>query len=156
MIFPFFPVNLFTPDKTDTKTKPSVNIYIDDRDRFERHINPTFFDAPDKNRSDLYSRLRIGVNYDNSPEWNARIEYQNSGDVFWTQAQNNSTNSSDLSLAYGKYTSGTFIATGGRQKIDLGEQRLIGSADWLNLARSFDAARVPIRANGTRGAAKLA
>ena len=33
----------------------------------------------------------------------------------------------------------------GRQELNLGEERLIGSSDWINTPRSFDAARVSLR-----------
>ena len=37
------------------------------------------------------------------------------------------------------------VARLGRQEIAFGDQRLVGSANWLNTGRSFDAARVTIR-----------
>jgi hypothetical protein len=71
-----------------------------------------------------------------------RVEYQNAHDLYWTQASNASFDASDLSLGFVNYMSQSLSTTGGRQKIELGEQRLIGSTEWLNEARSFDAARV--------------
>jgi hypothetical protein len=38
----------------------------------------------------------------------------------------------------------------GRQEINFGEQRLVGSTQWLNTARTFDAARLTLRRNGYR------
>jgi alginate export protein len=134
MIFPVIPSAVFDSVR-------SLNLYIDDRERFERHLNPTFSSGANKNRSDLYTRLRLGVEYKASSLWEGRVEYQNADDLFWTHASNNSADSSDVSLAYAKYTSNSLTATGGRQRIELGQQRLIGSTPWLNLARSFDAGR---------------
>ena len=116
--------------------------YFEDRERYERHIDPTFSSPSGKNRVDLYTRVRVGSLFDLSPRATAKVEYQYAHDAFWTQNLNGSGDASDLSLAYVRYDAKQAVLTGGRQKIDLGEQRLIGSAEWLNLARSFDAARV--------------
>jgi hypothetical protein len=56
----------------------------------------------------------------------------------------------DLRQAYGEFVAvpkASTIATlrVGRQEINLGEQRLVGSANWLNNARTFDAARVILK-----------
>lgn len=51
----------------------------------------------------------------------------------------------DLRLAYaqvGDPEKGHFAVRVGRQEISIGEERLLGSANWGNTARSFDAARV--------------
>jgi len=129
-----------TPPDTPTWMHP----YIEDRERYERHINPSFNSPADRNRADLYSRLRVGSTFDIRPNLTAKIEYQNSHDLFWTQALNGSTDNSDLSLAYVKYANSTETLIAGRQKIELGEQRLIGSTEWLTLARSFDAGRAQV------------
>ena len=38
----------------------------------------------------------------------------------------------------------------GRQELAFGEQRLVGHVSWLNAARSFDAARVTVKASGVQ------
>jgi len=38
----------------------------------------------------------------------------------------------------------------GRQELNFGDQRLVGSADWLNTARSFDAIRATLHVSGYR------
>ena len=122
--------------------EPVVRFYVEDRERYEHHTNPTFSSPADKNRVDLYSRLRVGADIQIRKGWSAKVEYQNTHDLFWTQAVNGSADNSDLSLAFAKYSSDSFNATVGRQKIELGDQRLIGSTEWLSMARSFDAGRV--------------
>lgn len=120
----------------------AIQPYVELRERLERHFNPTFSGAANKNRSDLFSRLRVGVGLKAGTAWAAKVEYQNSSDLYWTHPLNASSDNSDLSLGYVRYEVKAFAATGGRQKIELGQQRLIGSTEWLSLARSFDAARV--------------
>src|ERR1700733_8551034 len=120
---------LYAPATADDNL---LRIYLESRERYESHQNPTFNSAAGKNREDLLSRLRIGAELSLGPLWSAKAEYQNVSDIFSTQARNASTDGSDASLAYLKYTSMNLSVTGGRQKIDLGQQRLIGSAEWLN------------------------
>lgn len=126
----------------DTSKTPTFNAYIDLRERYESHQNPTFSGLDDKNLDNLYSRLRIGVAYDSHAKLSGAAEYQNSNNLFWNQNGNGTIQSSDASLAYLKYSTGNITAIGGRQRIDLGQQRLIGETDWLNLGRSFDAGRI--------------
>ena len=42
------------------------------------------------------------------------------------------------------------VARLGRQEITFGDQRLVGSANWLNSGRSFDAARVTVRSKAAQ------
>ncbi|MDR3688162.1 MAG: alginate export family protein [Fimbriimonas sp.] len=133
---------IFTPPPPSTTDSTSiVKVTVDLREQFQRHINPSFSDAAGKNRSDLFSRYRVGLDAKANAAWSGRIEYQYSHDLYWDQHSNGAVDASDLSLAYVKYSGPSVTAIGGRQKIELGDQRLIGSTEWLNLARSFDAAR---------------
>jgi len=120
---------------------PTVTIYVSDRERYELHVNPTFSSPAGKDRVDLYSRLRVGATFEDGKRLKAKLEYQNSYDLFWTSPLNGSTDNSDVLLAYVNYSTPVVSLTGGRQKIELGEQRLIGSTEWLSLSRSFDAGR---------------
>src|SRR5690242_19889759 len=59
----------------------------------------------------------------------------------------------DIRQAYveiGDAEKGPIAITTGRQEINLGDQRLVGSLDWTNTARSFDAVRVSVRHSGYR------
>jgi Alginate export len=63
-------------------------------------------------------------------------------------------NTWDLRLAYielGDSEKGVIGVRTGRQELNFGEQRLVGSLDWVNTARSFDAVRMTVRPlNGVR------
>jgi hypothetical protein len=63
---------LFHVPLANNDTTPQIQIYAEDREQFQRHVNPTFSDAVNKNRSDLYSRLRIGANVKLSSQWSGR------------------------------------------------------------------------------------
>ncbi len=59
----------------------------------------------------------------------------------------------DIRQAYieiGDAEKGPIAITAGRQEINLGDQRLVGSLDWTNTARSFDAVRLSLRHAGYR------
>jgi alginate export protein len=59
----------------------------------------------------------------------------------------------DIRQAYvqiGDAKNGPIALTAGRQAIDLGDERLVGSSNWTNTARSFDAARLSLRHAGYR------
>jgi hypothetical protein len=119
---------------------PWFHPYLDLRERYERHINPSFNGPKDANRSDLYNRYRIGAKFDIAQSFKATLEYQNATDLFWTKTGNGITHNSDVSLAYGQYNSKNLDVSLGREKISLGEMRLIGPTEWTNLSRSFDVA----------------
>ncbi len=133
---------LIPPILATLDTDPNLHFYAESREQFQTHINPTFSSPADKNGQNLFSRLRIGAEYTFNPRLTAKVEYQNGHSLFWNQKQNGSFDSSDVSLAYAKWSGGGFTAIAGRQKIEIGQQRLIGSTEWLNLARSFDAGRL--------------
>jgi len=131
---------LFLPAFIDNT--PTLGIYAELREQYQDHQNPTFYGDSGKNFENLFSRLRVGLNYDSAAKIKARLEYQYAGSQTWAQAANSTTESSDLLLGYIDYSTGGVTGIGGRQKIELGQQRLIGSTEWLNLSRSFDAGRV--------------
>lgn len=103
-------------------------------------------------REDLYWLNRFRVTARLSPRpWltaavqvqDARVEGRNgavAGAPFRDQL--------DLRLAYtdvGNFDKNRVAVRAGRQELVFGDQRLIGHANWLNTARSFDGARVVVR-----------
>ena len=125
-----------------------LRIGVEHRGRLEGFTGAGF--AAD--REDLYWLNRFRVTAKISPaSWftaaiqaqDARVEGRNgavSGAPFRDQF--------DLRLAYGDF--GNFEKSrvafrAGRQELAFGDQRLVGSANWLNTARSFDGARVEYR-----------
>ncbi|MFL6416042.1 MAG: alginate export family protein [Bryobacteraceae bacterium] len=62
-------------------------------------------------------------------------------------------NTWDLRQAYvrlGAHDDGPIALTVGRQEINLGEERLVGSSNWTNTARTFDAVRLRMHGGGFR------
>jgi len=56
-------------------------------------------------------------------------------------------NTFDIRQAYvqlGSSTNGWFDIVGGRQNLTLGEERLVGPSDWLNMGRTFDLVRLDL------------
>ena len=56
-------------------------------------------------------------------------------------------NTFDLRMAYGEFGASTTVRVG-RQELAFGEQRLIGHANWLNNARTFDGGRLTLKRQG--------
>jgi Alginate export len=129
------PTNLF-------KDLPWFHPYIEARERIERHMNPTFSGAADASQSDLLNRYRLGASFDIKKDLDGVLEYQNATDLYWTHSKNGMTQNSDVTLAYADYSTKRVDYTLGRQKIELGDQRLIGSTEWTVLSRSFDVLRM--------------
>jgi len=133
-----FLVSPVVVDNPDTLVAP----YVEWRERLDQTQNPTFSTAAQKNGSNVYTRVRAGSDFIFAPRITGRFEYQYSHDLFFSDAANGSKDASDVSLGYLKYSGDAFTLTAGRQKIDWGNQRLIGSSDWTMLGRSFDGARL--------------
>jgi hypothetical protein len=104
------------------------------------------------NASDGYYLNRLRVNLLIQPaSWiklfaqtqDARVAYKNT-----KPAAPPFQNTWDLRQGYlelGDAEKGVIAVRTGRQELNFGEQRLIGSADWNNTARSFDAVRATLR-----------
>lgn len=61
-------------------------------------------------------------------------------------------NTMDLRLAYAELGNpeGPLTLRVGRQELDFGDQRLVGTANWLNVPRNFDAVRASFHSHGYR------
>lgn len=102
------------------------------------------------NNTDYYLLQRARFNMKIQPAWwlkvfaqtqDARVLYKNGTPAPPYQ------DTWDLRLAYaeiGDTEKGFFALRVGRQEINLGEERLVGSTPWTNAARSFDAARLTL------------
>ncbi|RYG18418.1 hypothetical protein EON82_22640, partial [bacterium] len=121
----------------DLQLKP----YVEIRERFERRTDRDF-SAADDGRSDLLSRYRVGATFRLRSKLSGALEYQFAHDWLWSPKANLSGRNGDASLAYLTYADGGAAYTLGRYKVALGSQRLIGSLEWNNVARSFDGLRV--------------
>lgn len=125
-----------------------MRIGVEHRGRLEGFTGSGF--AAD--REDLYwlNRFRVTARFAMKP-WlsaavqaqDARVEGRNgavTGALFRDQF--------DLRLAHvdvGNFDKSRIALRGGRQELVFGDQRLVGHANWLNTARSFDAVRAVLR-----------
>jgi hypothetical protein len=122
--------------------EPVIKPYVEIRERFERRTDRDFFAPARDNRSDLFGRYRVGCEITFDKQTTASVQYQYAHDLIWTNAKNFSRENSDIGVAQLKYKSGNWTAIGGRQKINVGTERLIGAAEWLNVPRSYDGLRL--------------
>jgi hypothetical protein len=116
------------------------------RDRLERFGNNAF--KPQNDTHDL-TQLRlmmilqpthwltiVGETQDSRVFWNgyiaARPPYQNTWDIRQAYVQ------------LGSLADGWVDAIAGREVLSLGEERLVGPSDWLNMGRTFDLARLDL------------
>lgn len=129
-------------------TLPPIHtlFYAELRERFERRVDKDFDSSIADNRSDLFTRLRLGAKLSLGKNWRGEIQFQVAHDAGWTKARNFSVENRDLGLAYVETNRSGWTVEAGRQKINIGQQRLIGSFDWNNVGRSFDAVRVRSKA----------
>lgn len=113
---------------------------IEFRTRFERRSERAFGGIPGDDSSNLFSRFRPGLTA-TGDKWLARLQLQYAHNLNWTRAKNFSIEDFETSLMYFQLNDDEQTWTIGRQKIALGDQRLIGPLEWANQARSFDGAR---------------
>jgi len=92
--------------------------------------------------------LRVGATGRLAPEWSARVQLQDSRELGSDRSSvpfisgSEGDDPLDVRQAYLEYKSPTLVCRVGRQLLALGEERLVGSSEWSNIGRSFDAARV--------------
>ncbi|MCC7229800.1 MAG: alginate export family protein [Fimbriimonadaceae bacterium] len=120
----------------------NVDVYVEARERFERRLNKDFDITKPDNRGDLFSRWRIGAQGSYGKSLSGEVQFQYAGNAIWTKKKNYGTENRDISLAYLKYKSGDWTTSLGRQKINIGQQRLIGSFEWNNVGRTYDGLRI--------------
>lgn len=113
---------------------------VESRVRFERRIDRAFGADSTDGRSELLWRVRPGITF-SGDGWRGKIQWQYAHSMIWTPARNFSTENQDASLAYVQFDLGKGKLTAGRQKINLDDERLIGTLEWSNLARSMDGVR---------------
>lgn len=118
----------------DWQIKPLLEV----RERYETRIERDFdASAPDR-RSDAFGRLRTGIQAQYGKNWKAQLLYQYAHDWVWSTGRNFSTENSDLLYANVGFENKDFKLTAGRQRIVLGSERLIGTADWGNRGRAWN------------------
>jgi hypothetical protein len=112
------------------------------RTRYEQRANRDFAgDRPDS-RYDLANRFRPGLEARGRDGFRAVAQYQYAHTASWTGARNSSVEASDLFLAFVEWNRPWGTATVGRQRIQVGSGRFVGSPEWGNLGRSMDGLRI--------------
>jgi hypothetical protein len=138
-------VNAQTLESLNQQLPKSLQFSGEYRARWEGFENQNY--SPGFTDDYLLSRLRLNLSFTPSEHlqffaqaqdahvlWNSRIPdappYQDSMDLrlLWAEIGNSQKD--------------RFALRVGRQEINIGEERLVGSSNWLNTARSFDAVRL--------------
>lgn len=118
-----------------------VQIEGEYRARIERRLDKDFNDATRDNRADLVQRVRVAAKLTCKGAWSGYAQLQYAHNLSWTPTVNGSDESLDLLQLYAKRSEKGETLTIGRQKINFGSERLIGSLEWVNRSRSFDGIR---------------
>lgn len=126
---------------TNDTPKLEIKYTFEERSRFERRIDKDFNENLRDGRSDLLTRVRPGFTFTYGDKISGAFQYQYAHSFIWRDRINKSDDNSDVSLGFVRYKDKGMTTTVGRQKINLGSERLIGSSEWGNVARSADGIR---------------
>ena len=115
-----------------------IHPYVDQRFRYEQRDNLGFLSPSSGTRDDMFSRTRLGAKFVAQEGWSGELQYQFADDRYSTRSLSADPHNSDMRLAYfgRKYRGSSFEV--GRLPLTVGNQRLIGTLEWVNTARSFD------------------
>jgi len=108
------------------------------------------------NNQDLYLLSRLRLNMQIRPaKWFRIFAQAQDARIFWSDRAPSAPpyqNTMDLRLAYVELGNpeGPLTVRVGRQELDFGDQRLVGTANWLNVPRNFDAVRASFHSGGYR------
>lgn len=104
-------------------------------------------------------RARLGYLFAFSPRWSAFAEAEHTGHLFgerYNSTANGATSfpvvadpdNTELDQAWLRFADGSYQATVGRQRLNLGNQRFIGSVGWRQNEQTFDALDLQFAAEG--------
>ena len=124
-----------------------LRVGVEHRGRLEGPTNAGFNDT----RDDAYwlNRFRFDIGIKPSRLLSFRVQAQDA-QVFGRNSKPDAPpfeDTFDLRMAYadiGQTGKSPVLVRVGRQELAFGEQRLVGHANWVNTARTFDAARVTV------------
>jgi Alginate export len=134
-----------------------LSFTLEERTRWEEKYGVNF--GKSVNQQDMLSRLRLGADFEPA-SWlkiyamgqDARVPF------FGLPAPNTMRDSFDLQESYvelfGRTKTG-FVANFGRQMLDYGDSRVMGTPQWSNVARTFDGTRLRYRTSHARFEALL-
>lgn len=111
------------------------------RARYEQRSNRDFDSTRSDLRKDTSIRFRPGVTAKFGKEWEATLQYQFAYNEISAKPPIADLRMSDLSLGFMQHSSNGNRIRVGRQRINIGSERLIGQLDWSHSGRSFDGAR---------------
>ena len=143
------------------------NVEVTERLRFESRDNNFDFDSSAHSVTDdswFVQRLRLGFGWKADAGWSLQVQLQDARELgserpkvpFILGAEGN--DALDLRLAaitWGDPKKSPVVFTLGRQILAFGEERLVGSSEWNNFARTFDAAKLVWAAVPSRTTATL-
>jgi hypothetical protein len=133
-------------------TSDEFGFTFEERTRWEEKDGVNF--GKSVNQQDMLSRLRIGANFTPVSWFTISAMGQDARVPFYgPPAPNTMRDTMDLQEAYvelfRKRATG-FGAIFGRQMLNFGESRLIGSPQWSNVSRTFDSGRLYYRTDNVR------
>lgn len=125
-----------------------VRVSFDHRFRIERYSALRYQDGNDDRW--ILNRIRANVSLIPMPWWTSNFQGQDARIFFKSNpnGQNPYTNRTDLRLAYTDIGAGDKSPATlrvGRQELAYGDERILGAANWGNVARTFDAAKLILR-----------
>jgi len=134
-------------------THHEFSFTFEERTRWEEKDGVNF--GKSVNQQDMMSRLRIGAIFSPVSWFTISAMGQDARAPFYTPtpAPNSVRDTMDLQEAYIELFGATrtgFGAIAGRQMLNFGESRLIGSPQWSNVSRTFDTGRAYYRTARTR------
>ncbi len=125
---------------------PAANLQVsptfDFRLRYERRYDKDFLSTQADSRSNLVSRIRPGFQLKYDQHFSGEIQYQLAQDELNFHGDSRPDRMGDMSLLNIKYVEKGFELTGGRQRINVGSERLIGAGEWTFAGRSFDGVKL--------------
>ncbi len=122
-----------------------VRFSFDHRFRFEDYRALRYNEGNDDHW--LLNRFRVNLTLQATPWWSFQFQGQDARILFKEISSGTApyTNRTDLRLAFtefGNATKGRIALRVGRQELAYGEDRVLGAANWANVARSFDAVKL--------------
>lgn len=110
--------------------------------RLESRDNRDFNSAADDERTNFLTRLRLGATYRAGDDWTLRVLAQDS--QAWDPVTSTPANEAQLEIQelYAQYRHGPLGVQFGRLPLSYGQQRLVGTFEWSNVARRFDGFKV--------------
>ncbi len=133
---------MFTPAFLSSDAEFDLRPYFQSRFRMEQRIDRDFFAPVNDDRTDIVFRFRPGFTWTFGKNWSGEVQGEFSSDSMLRTGSNNTDQFTSLSLANVVYRNAMATWTFGRQDVNIGSQRLIGSIDWLPTGRHYDGVRM--------------